>query len=91
LQGWQEAEFEVHDDGHGNKTEVISHLKVVKPGSMTPPEFDAAMGDLVNFMAYIAEPAKLERERLGWWVLGFLVIAFGVFYPLKKEYWKDVH
>jgi ubiquinol-cytochrome c reductase cytochrome c1 subunit len=46
---------------------------------------------MVNFLAYIAEPAQLDRKAVGWWVLAFLVLALAVFYPLKKEYWKDVH
>jgi ubiquinol-cytochrome c reductase cytochrome c1 subunit len=49
------------------------------------------MGDLVNFLAYMGEPIQVERKRIGVWVLVFLAIALGVFYPLKKEYWKDVH
>lgn len=60
-------------------------------GSMTPAEYDAAIYDLVNFMAYVAEPEKLERHRLGIFVLLFLIIL-GVFtHLLNREYWKDVH
>lgn len=97
LQGWQEpvykaaGEGEHGGEGGGGHGEQITGFKVVKPGSMTPPEFDAAMADLVNFMTYVSEPAQLERRRIGWWVFAFLVVAFAVFYPLKKEVWKDVH
>ena len=41
-------------------------------------------------MSYMGEPIQLERQRLGWWVLGFLAILFVFAYFLKKEYWKDV-
>ncbi len=59
-------------------------------GSMTAAEFDAAVYDLVNFMAYIAEPEKLDRHRIGIFVLLFLIIL-GVFtHLLNREYWKDV-
>ncbi len=91
LQGWQKPIYETVKDASGEDKEVIEGFEIVTPGSMSPPEFDAAMADLVNFMAYIAEPIQLERRRLGWWVLAFLVLCFAVFYPLKKEYWKDVH
>lgn len=60
-------------------------------GSMTPQEFDRAMYDLVNFMAYSSEPMKLERQRIGVYVLLFLAILFVFAYLLKREYWKDVH
>jgi len=46
---------------------------------------------LVNFMAYIGEPSKIERLALGKWVLLYLVLFFFVAYPLKKAFWEDVH
>ncbi len=60
-------------------------------GSMNAEEYDEAVRDITGFLVYSAEPIRLERERLGWWVMGFLFIFFIVAYLLKKEYWKDVH
>lgn len=60
-------------------------------GSMNAEEYDQAIRDITGFLVYSAEPIRLERERLGWWVMGFLFIFFIVAYLLKKEYWKDVH
>lgn len=91
LQGWQMPVFETMTDGEGHEKKVIAGVELVKQGSMSPPEFDAAMADLVNFLSYVGEPMQLERKRLGVWVLAFLIVAFVVFYFLKKEYWKDVH
>ncbi|MDO6611611.1 cytochrome c1 [Shewanella sp. 1_MG-2023] len=64
---------------------------VTTGGSMNAEEYDQAVRDITGFLAYSADPVKLEREALGWWVLGFLFIFFIVAYLLKKEYWKDVH
>ena len=64
---------------------------VATGGSMTAEEYDQAMRDLTGFLVYSGDPVKLEREALGWWVLGFLFIFFIIAYFLKKEYWKDVH
>ena len=58
---------------------------------MSPPEFREAMVDLVNFLSYAGEPGQLDRQRIGIWVVLFLVLASVIFYLLKKEYWKDVH
>ncbi len=91
LQGWQKAVYKTVKDASGNPMEVIDGFEIVQEGSMTEREFDKAMADLVSFMVYIAEPIQQERKRIGVWVLLFLVLAFAVFYPLKKEYWKDVH
>lgn len=91
LQGMQKPAFETHKDAEGNETKVLKDFELTQPGSMSPPEFKEAMRDLVNFLAYVGEPIQLERQRIGIWVVLFLVLAFVVFYLLKKEYWKDVH
>jgi ubiquinol-cytochrome c reductase cytochrome c1 subunit len=65
-------------------------LQLQSPGSMTSQEFDATMADVVNFLVYAAEPYQAEQRRLGWWVIGFLIILFVLTYLLKQEYWKDV-
>jgi len=57
---------------------------------LKPEEYKQAVGDLVNFMAYMAEPIKAERERLGVWVLAFLALLLIPVWFLNKEYWKDV-
>ena len=64
---------------------------VTTGGKLNAEEYDQAVRDITGFLAYSADPVKLEREALGWWVLGFLFIFFIVAYLLKKEYWKDVH
>ena len=72
------------------KDEHCTELELVKAGSMTPEEFDKAMYDLTNFMAYVGEPSKLVSGKLGAKVLIFLAILFVFAYLLKKEFWKDV-
>lgn len=73
------------------KLDDEGELDVVQPGSMSTREFDRAVGDLTNFLAYVAEPAQLDRSHVGKYVLLFLIILLVVLYKLKKEYWRDVH
>ncbi|MFK7975392.1 MAG: ubiquinol-cytochrome c reductase, partial [Halioglobus sp.] len=71
--------------------EPCGRLVVSEPGTMTPEEFDVAMYDLVNFLAYTADPVAKKRERIGVYVLLFIAL-FTVFAALlNREYWKDVH
>lgn len=91
LQGEQDAVFEEHENVDGTKTEVLVGLKQVSEGSMTDQEFKMAIRDLVNYLDYMGEPAKLVRGKIGIYVLLFLVILFFVSYAMKKEFWKDVH
>jgi len=82
LQGWQEKRV----DANG-----AVRLQVVEPGSMSGPEYDRAIRDLVTFLSYIAEPMQLDRQRIGIYAMLFLLVFLVLAYLLKKEYWKDVH
>lgn len=66
-------------------------FELVHPGKLSPVEFDSAMMDLTAFLAYLAEPAQMQRKKLGVYTLAFLIILMGLSYLLKKEYWRDVH
>ncbi len=91
LQGSQKAVFKTVDDEHGGQKEVFDHFEAVESGEMTAKEYDQAVTDLVNFMVYMGEPAKLVRYELGIKVLVFLAVFFVIAVMLKKEYWKDIH
>ena len=60
-------------------------------GLLGEDEFEQAVYDIVNFLYYVGEPTRLERERLGLYVLLFLGILFVFAYLLNREYWKDIH
>jgi ubiquinol-cytochrome c reductase cytochrome c1 subunit len=91
LQGTQELEaHEGSGDGHG-ASHAAPSLKLVSAGAMPPKQYDAAAADLVNFLVYLGEPARTHRVQLGMLVLLFLGVLFVVAYPLKKEFWKDIH
>ncbi len=75
---------------YDHSVEWYSLLKLVKEGSMTSEQYDATIIDVTNFLAYAAEPYYEDQHRIGWWVLGFLVVLTFMLYFLKKEYWKDV-
>ena len=59
-------------------------------GALNAEEFDAAIYDLTNFLYYVSEPARLERQRTGVFVLLFLIILGSFTYLLNREYWKDI-
>ena len=66
-------------------------LQIVEEGRLSPAEFDQAIYDLVNFLAYVAEPMAEDRKRIGIYVLLFITLFFVFAYLLNREYWKDVH
>jgi ubiquinol-cytochrome c reductase cytochrome c1 subunit len=86
LQGEQTAVTKTVDG-----QSVVTDLKLVEPGKLSPKEFDKLVNDLVNFLEYVGEPEQLERERLGKFVLLFILMFTALAYLVKKEYWKDIH
>ncbi|MBP1474696.1 cytochrome c1 [Frateuria sp. MAH-13] len=72
-------------------SEEVEKLELSQPGRMTPEQYKQASRDLTNFLAYVAEPAALQRHAYGIWVILFLALFTLLAYALKKEYWKDVH
>ena len=80
--------FEEHES-HGQKTHVL------RVGSRClreddPAQYDAAIGDLVNYMQWMAEPAQNTRIRVGVWVLIFLGFFTVIAWRLNAAFWKDV-
>jgi len=59
-------------------------------GALSEAEFEEVVYDLVNFLYYAGEPSRLDRERIGGFVLFFLAFLFVFVYMLNREYWKDV-
>ena len=84
LQGLPKCEIITESGG-------CSEISLSSPGELVPEEYDAAMYDLVNFLAYTAEPNVLERRDLGKRVLFFIAIFTFLAWLLNREYWKDVH
>jgi ubiquinol-cytochrome c reductase cytochrome c1 subunit len=70
---------------------VVDSLELVQPGSLTPAEYDQVARDIATYLTYISEPVKLDRQRIGVWVMLFLVVFTVLAYLMKKEWWKDVH
>jgi len=90
LQGVQEAVWEGHVDAQGNAQKVFKGFEPGTPGKLSAEEYDQFVRDTVNFLDYIGEPAQLQRTRLGFRVLAFIVFFTLLAWALKKEYWKDV-
>ena len=90
LQGTQVLTKVGERPGHGGHMEPVMKLAVDRAGTMSAAEYDRFVSDLVNYMTYMAEPARAQRTQLGVLVLLFLVPAFFVSLWLKHEYWKDV-
>jgi ubiquinol-cytochrome c reductase cytochrome c1 subunit len=75
---------------HGKEVEVLKGWEQVKPGTMTPAEYDQNVGDLVAYLQWMAEPAQNSRIRIGVWVMIFLAAFTVVAWRLNAAFWKDI-
>ena len=95
LQGLQEAKFKTsEDDGrvidHFGDPAYFEEFEPLTEGTLSPTEYDQFVRDLVNFLDWAGTPEQLDRERLGYWVIIFLLVFLLFAYLLKQEIWKDV-
>lgn len=91
LQGYQAARFEDHSNEDGSITTTFEGFEQLTAGKMDSEDYDDFVRDTVNFLAYIADPIRSDRRKIGVWVLMFLTFFYIVANMLKKQIWKDVH
>jgi len=90
LQGYQDANFSHHENEDGSVTTAFEGFEQLSAGQMDAEDYDDFVRDTVNFLAYIAEPIRSDRRKLGVWVIMFLIFFFVLSVQLKKAIWKDV-
>ena len=92
LQGQRSAKF-VEEKAHGEGGEAHSRFvgfEQITPGSLTPLQFDEAVGDLVAFVEWMGEPAQNQRFRIGVGVMLFLSFMILVTWRLNASFWRQV-
>jgi len=75
---------------HGHKVEVFKGWEQIKPGTMTPLQFDQTIGDLVGYLQWMSEPVQNNRVQIGVWVLLFLLLLTFAAWRLNASFWKDI-
>ncbi len=79
-----------YDHGTGDPAQCeLQHVEGT--GLMSEEEFDTAIADLVNFLYYIGEPIRDQRQNIGIWVLVFLGMLYILTALMGREFSKDYH
>lgn len=89
IQTLRPAEEGAHADQGGHA--AGPQFDLVSPGTRSADEYRQDARDIAAFLEYVGEPAALDRDRYGVWVLLYLLVFTAVAWLLKHEYWKDVH
>ena len=90
YQGDQALQVSEKMDSNTGDMKQTRKLVVERPGTLSPLDYDRQVADLVNYLAYMGEPAQTDRKQWGILVLFFLAGFFVLALLLKNEYWKDV-
>ncbi len=89
LQGERKPVFEVKKE-HGHDVEIFKSWNSVKPGTLSPLQYDQSVGDLVSYLQWMGEPAQNTRLRVGVWVMIFLLAFTLITWRLNAAFWKDI-
>ena len=89
LQGDRKPVLDEHGAPVRDEKQQIK-WEVIKPGKLSTEEYDKAVGDLVAYMQWMAEPVQHQRQQIGVWVLLFLGLFTFVAWRLNKVFWKDI-
>jgi ubiquinol-cytochrome c reductase cytochrome c1 subunit len=89
LQGKRVPVYETVQE-HGHEVQRFTGWEQTVPGTMTPAQYDQAVGDLVSFLQWMAEPNQNKRVQIGFGVLMFLLVMTLFAWRLNAAYWKDV-
>jgi ubiquinol-cytochrome c reductase cytochrome c1 subunit len=84
-----DGNFSEHTEGDVT-TQVFEHFEPMTAGSLDAEDYDEFVRDTVNFLAYISEPIRSDRRKIGTWVIMYLIVFFVIALMLKKQIWKDV-
>jgi ubiquinol-cytochrome c reductase cytochrome c1 subunit len=74
----------------GKEEQALAGWEQVKPGTLTPLQYDQAVSDLVSYLTWMGEPAQNQRVRIGVWVLIFLLGFTVIAWRLNASFWKDI-
>jgi ubiquinol-cytochrome c reductase cytochrome c1 subunit len=65
--------------------DVLAYTEKQLPERLAQTEQRAR--DVSNFLKWAADPRAPERQRLGWFVMGYLVLLTALLYLLKRKIW----
>lgn len=82
----------------GNYNEFFPGHRIAMPDPLSwldhdeadTADLEAQARDVSAFLAFIGDPHQFERQAIGKYVMGFLILLTLVLWMLKREVWKDV-
>jgi ubiquinol-cytochrome c reductase cytochrome c1 subunit len=77
-------------NNHAYPNVAMPHVLWELQRDLKPAQYDQAVGDLVGYMQWMAEPVQNKRVQIGVWLMFFLLMFAFIAWRLNAAYWKDV-
>ena len=83
---------ETTEDIGGRETTLyaLKSIRTETPGTLSQPQYDQTVRDLVGFLVWMGEPNQILRKKAGIPVLVFCFIFVWLTWLLYREFWKDL-
>jgi len=88
---WKVEKLLAAEAGRTGERYILKTIRTQTPGLLSQTDYDILVRDLVNYMAWMAEPNQVLRKQIGYAVMLVLLVLLAFAYLLYKEFWKDVH
>ncbi len=69
---------------------IVEHVILPQSDAHNAEEYTRDVTDIVNYLAFMAEPGYLGHRQAGRFVVIGLALAVCAAYIVKREYWKDI-
>ncbi len=89
--------------GYYNTPDGVTHNRIFPATKMPDPlgvstatdpakreELKKTAHDIVSFLAWASDPHSAERHRLGYYVIGYLLILTALLYAVKNRIWSGL-
>jgi cytochrome c1 len=85
------AHYNVYFPGHAIAMPPPLQAGQVKYDDGSPETIEQYSQDIAAFLMWAAEPHLVQRKRIGFQVIIFLIVLSGLLYFTKKKVWSAVH
>jgi ubiquinol-cytochrome c reductase cytochrome b/c1 subunit len=85
------AHYNEYFPGHAIAMPPPLQAGQVKYDDGTPETIEQYSKDIAAFLMWAAEPHLVQRKRIGFQVMVFLIVLSGLLYFTKKKVWSAVH
>ena len=72
------------------KNSVVPNIAMPPPFSKDDPELGRKANDVAAFLDYVSDPSEGKRQRLGEYVMGYMMVLTALLFAANRRTWKGI-